>query len=349
MAHRIPAPELHPVRESRLATIEEKPQPSFRSTLLPYPTLDGDQMLHPTSKLAPSRQSRHHAERHANPCQIDPTFSQIRSSRAMSQPRSNSFRAMANHTPNEAIVPGPLELQCDRSGIQHRQTSTRRSTRPPPPSRRAVARLPQALRRETKAKAEPSSRLRYQQRRKRNSIPKPLWAMDLGHRHVDQKHSDFQFASLESGLVKSMEHTCSRTVSTKKPFPKESLALHGESHPISPPESLPMQAPRGPRSTKNDSRLGGSRPKTPIQKILRAATCMQPSNTRAPIQETGSRQLSIPERPTGPDSMPSNPSPKTKEFCSQQVDWPDAEHDGNAHGSAGSTPLPSDRDSSRAT
>jgi hypothetical protein len=172
---------------------------------------------------------------------------------------------------------------------------------------------------------------------------------DLGHRHVDQEHSDFQFASLESGLVKSIDHTCNRTVTTKKPFPKESLALHGVSHPITPPESLPMQAPKGPKSTQIDFLLGASRPKTPIQKILRAATCKLPSNTRAPILETDSRQLSIPQRPTGPDSMPSNPYPKIREFCSQQVDWPDAEHDGNAHGSAGSTPLPSDRDSSRAT
>jgi hypothetical protein len=30
---------------------------------------------------------------------------------------------------------------------------------------------------------------------------------NLGHRHVDQKHFDFQFASLESGLVKSMEYS----------------------------------------------------------------------------------------------------------------------------------------------
>ena len=183
-------------------------------------------MLHPTSKLAPSRRSTHHEERPANPCQIDPTFSQIRSSQAMLQPRSNSFLAMANHTPNEAIEPGPLELPCDRSGIQHRQTSTRRSTRPPPPSRRAVAGLPQAFLRETVAKAEPSSRWRYQQRRKQNSIPTPLWAMDLGHRHGDQKRLDFQFALLESSLVKIMEHICRRTIATNRPFPKESLALH---------------------------------------------------------------------------------------------------------------------------
>jgi hypothetical protein len=31
---------------------------------------------------------------------------------------------------------------------------------------------------------------------------------NLGSRRLDQKHLDFQFASLESGLVKSMEYSC---------------------------------------------------------------------------------------------------------------------------------------------